>query len=76
METVICQAENRFSFDELPLDFALSRYEEFDNECWLEIMQMIKKLSKVINAKIPILYKKLMLNKNSGISESFPHSFY
>ena len=29
-----------------PLDFALSRYEEFDNECWLEIMLMIKKAVK------------------------------
>ena len=29
-----------------PLDFALLRYEEFDNECWLEIMQMIKKAVK------------------------------
>lgn len=29
-----------------PLDFAQSRYEEFDNECWLEIMLMIKKAVK------------------------------
>ena len=29
-----------------PLDFAQSRYEDFNDECWLEIMQMIKKAVK------------------------------